>query len=224
MQYLVLSIGEGCDPVNRLYYCDLTTLQGGLEGLKGKNTMLPFKKLVDKFEAQYILVTNDGPVFTFLTNKNAPRYKITRVDISKQNEVWLDVIPESRTDVLTTVNCVNGNQLMVCYMKDVKHLLQIHDLQTGKFQWRLPLEIGTVTDTTGRRQDPEVFFNFTSFLSPGTVYRCDLSSPDREIKAFREVGSDVFDRSMFETKQVWTTCCICQWSDCTSKGIIFIIH
>lgn len=203
-QYLVLSIREGCDPVNRLFYCDLTTLSGGLASLRVTNSMLNFNKLVDNFEAQYQYVANDGPIFTFLTNKNAPRHKVTRVDITKSG-IWSDVIPESDLDVLTTVSCVNENQLLVCYMHDVKHMLQIHDLQTGALQRPLPLEIGSVTDTSGRRQDSEIFINFTSFLTPGTIFRCDLSEPNPEVKVLHEVGSEIFDRSRFETKQVFVT-------------------
>jgi prolyl oligopeptidase len=198
-QYLVLSIGEGCDPVNRLYYFDLTTLVGGLVSLTDTDSMLDFVKLVDNFDAQYQYVANDGPVFTFITNKNAPKYKITRVDINKP-DVWTDVVPESESDVLHSATCVNENQLLLCYISDVKHTLQVHDLETGAFHWRLPLEIGTVTDISGKREDCEIFFNFTSFLIPGTVYRCDLGAPKLELKVLHEVD---FDHSRFETKQVF---------------------
>lgn len=200
----MLSLSEGCDPVNQLYYCDLTTLSGGLASLRDTKSMLTFNKLVDSFKAQYQYLANDGPVFTFFTNENAPRYKVIRVDITKPSS-WWDVIPESETDVLTSVSCVNENQLLVCYMHDVKHLLQIHDLHTGALQRRLPIEIGSVTDTSGRRQDSEIFLNFTSFLTPGTILRCDLSDPKSEMTVLHEVGSEIFDRSRFETKQVFVT-------------------
>ncbi|XP_024373038.1 uncharacterized protein [Physcomitrium patens] len=203
-QYLVLSISEGCDPVNRLYLCDLCALSGGLAGFLGTNTLLPFQKLVDCFEAHFDYVANDGPVFTFYTNKNAPRYKVSRVDVGNP-AVWSDVIPESHSNVITSVKCVNSNQLLVCHISDVKHVLQIHDLETGDFIRRLPIEIGTVNSTSGSRRDPEVFFNFTSFLTPGTVYRCDLSAPEPEPQVLREVGPSNFDRSIFETKQVFVT-------------------
>lgn len=172
LQYLLLSIRVGCDPVNRLYYYDLTNLSEDLIALKGSNFTLPHIKLVDNFDAQYQYVANDGPVFTFLTNRSAPRYKVTRVDINNP-EVWSDVIPESTSDVLTVAKCVNKNQLLISYMQDVRHVLQVHDLQTGAFRCGIPLEFGTVSDTSGRREDSEIFINFTRFLIPGTVFRCD---------------------------------------------------
>jgi prolyl oligopeptidase len=200
-QYLVVSISEGCDPVNRLYLCDLKTLPEGVAGFRGTETLLPFQKLVDSFEAQYSYVANDGPVFTFFTNRDAPRYKIARVNIESPLE-WCDVIPESDANVVHSVDCVNVDQLLVCYISDVKHVLQIHELGSGKLIRRLPIEIGTVSATSVRRYDPEIFFSFTSFLTPGTVFRCDLSAPEPAVEVLREVGPHNFDRSSFETKQV----------------------
>lgn len=207
VQYLLLSIAEGCDPVNRLYYFDLTTLpDGGFKGWKGSNKQLPFKKLIDNFEAQYHLVANNKSIFTFLTNKNAPRYKLVRVDLDNPSD-WTDVIPESNTDVLVSATCVNLQQLLVCYMTDVKHQLRLHDLQTGLLLHQLPLEIGSVTETSGRREDSQVYFNFTSFLTPGIIYWYDLSSSQPELKVLRETAVANFDRTSFEIKQVQNSTC-----------------
>lgn len=46
-RYLVYAVREGCDPVNRLFYTDLSTLP---DGIKGK---LPYVKVVDNFDAEY---------------------------------------------------------------------------------------------------------------------------------------------------------------------------
>ena len=72
MQYILLHIAEGCDPVNKLYYCDLSKLPNALEGFRNGNSLLPFAKLIDNFDAQYEAIANDDTVFTFLTNKDAP--------------------------------------------------------------------------------------------------------------------------------------------------------
>lgn len=197
----MLSIEEGCDPVNRLYYCDLSTLAGRLEGRRGNRDQLPFVKLVDNFDAQYELVANEGPVFTFLTNKDAPRYKLTRVNVNDPSS-WTDVIPESASDVLASADLVNHQQLVVCYMSDVKHLLKLHDLQSGELLHTLPLEIGSVAEISGRPQDAEFFFSFTSFLTPGITYRCDLSTATPGVTMLRETTVNKLDRSLFETHQV----------------------
>ncbi|BBN70018.1 Prolyl oligopeptidase family protein [Prunus dulcis] len=110
--YILLSIDEGCDPVNKFYYCDMSALPNELEGLREKNDLLPVLKLIDTFDAMYNLIANDDTVFTFLTNKDAPKYKLVRVDL-KEPTVWTDVLQEAEKDVLESVCAVNGSQ-MIC--------------------------------------------------------------------------------------------------------------
>ncbi|KAL5984093.1 hypothetical protein ACLOJK_018195 [Asimina triloba] len=202
VMYLLLNISESCDPVNKLYYCDLSALPGGLEGLRGKNDMLPVVKLIDSFEALYGSVANDGSVFTFRTNKDAPKYKLVRVDL-KEPSLWTDVIQEAEKDMLESADAVNGDQLLVSYLSDCKYVLQVRDLTSGQLLHSIPLDIGTVSGISGKRKDPEVFISFTSFLTPGVIYRCNLASGVPEMKIFREILVSEFDRSEFEINQVF---------------------
>lgn len=201
LQYITLSITEGCDPVNKLYYCDLSAPSGGLDVLNGSNDILPFVKLVDNLEARYDVVANNDTEFTFLTNKESPRYKLVRVDLKKP-EIWIDVLPEDPSDVLESAYAVNGDQLLVCYLSDVKYILQIRDLKTGQLLHYLPIDIGTVTGISGKREDAEIFIGFTSFLTPGIIYKCNLSAEAPEMKVFREVSVPGFNRDDFHVEQV----------------------
>ncbi|XP_038979769.1 prolyl endopeptidase-like [Phoenix dactylifera] len=203
-KYVLLYIDEGCDPVNKLYYCDLSSLSCGLEGLKGSSEMLPFIQLVDNFEARYEAVANDDSEFTFLTNKGAPRNKLVRVDLKQPNS-WTDILPEDQKDVLESAYAVNGNQILVSYLSDVKYVLQIRDLKTGTLLHHLPIDIGTVFGISGRREDSEVFIGFTSFLTPGIIYKCNLATEVPELKIFREISVPGFDRTVFEVKQVFVS-------------------
>lgn len=189
--------------MNKLYYCDLSTLHQGLGGYKGGESLLPFIKLVDNFEASYSAVANDDTEFTFLTNKDAPRYKLIRVNINEPG-IWTDILPESEKDVLESACAVNGSQLLVSYLSDVKYVLQLRDLKTGILLHQLPIDIGSVTGISGRREDNEVFIGFTSFLTPGIIYKCDLATEVPEMKIFREILVPGFDRSDFQAKQVNT--------------------
>ncbi|XP_058785500.1 uncharacterized protein LOC131660300 [Vicia villosa] len=201
-KYLLLDISDGCDPVNKLYYCDITNLPSIFEGFRNDNSALPFVKLIDNFDAKYDYIANDDTVFTFLTNKDAPKYKLVRVDFNKPN-TWADVLQESKNDVLESACAVNGNQLIVSYLSDVKHLLQVRDLKTGSLQHQLPIDIGSVYDISARREDNVVFFSFTSFLSPGIVYQCNLGTGIPDLKIFREIAVPGFNRSEFQVNQVF---------------------
>jgi prolyl oligopeptidase len=187
--------------VNKFYYCDLSVLPNGLVGLKGKNDLLPFIKLVDEFDAQYHAIANDGTLFTFRTNKDAPKYKLVQVDL-KDPTVWTDVLQEAEKDVLESACAVNGNQMIVSYLSDVKYVLQIRDLKSGSLLHQLPIDIGTVYGISARREDNVVFFGFTSFLSPGIVYQCNLETEVPSMKIFREIVVSGFDRSEFQVNQV----------------------
>lgn len=201
-KYVLLSVSESSEPVNKLYYCDLSALS--LSGIKAKGTheMLPFVKLVDKFEAFYGVVANDDTRFTILTNKDAPRYKLSRVDVDDPQS-WTDVLPEHDKAVLESACAVHGDKLLVNYLSDVKYVLQMRSLVTGELLHGIPIDIGSVNGITGRRADSEVFIEFSSFLTPGIIYRCDLSSGTPEMNIYREISVPGFDRTDFEANQVF---------------------
>ncbi|XP_071712041.1 uncharacterized protein [Rutidosis leptorrhynchoides] len=200
-KFVLLYINEGCDPVNKFYYCDISTLPGGIKGCKEKKS-LPFVKLIDNFEAMYQAIANDDTVFTFLTNKDAPKYKLVRVDLNDPN-VWTEIIPQADNDVLDTAVAVNGNQIVVSYMSDCKHILQLRDLQSGSLLHHLPISIGSVDDVSARRKDSLFFIAFTSFLTPGTIYQCNLETGIPDLKAFREIVVPGFDQTEFHVSQVF---------------------
>lgn len=65
------------------------------------------------------------------------------------------------------VACVRSNFLVLCYLHDVKNMLQLHDLATGALLKTFPLEVGSIVGYSGQKKDTEIFYQFTSFLSPG---------------------------------------------------------
>ncbi|XP_078440620.1 uncharacterized protein LOC144710666 [Wolffia australiana] len=201
-KYVLLYITEGCDPVNKLYYCDLTSIPNGLQGFKKGEKMLPFVKLIDNFEASYEVIANDGTEFTFLSNKQAPKYKLVRVDLNSPDQ-WTDVLAEDDKRVLESSTAVNNDQILVTYLCDVKYLLQVRDLKTGSLLHTLPIDIGSVFGISGRREYNEVFISFSSFLTSGIIYKCNLDSETPELETFREIVVPGFDRSCFEVKQVF---------------------
>lgn len=201
LQYVLLYTFENCDPVNKVYYCDLSMLPDGLEGFRGKKELLPFVKLVDRFDASYTDVANDGTVFTFRTNKDAPRYKLVQVDL-KEPTSWIEILPESEKDVLESAVAVNSDQLVVSYLSDVKNVLQLRDLKTGALLHHLPVDIGTVAAVSARRKDNILFIKFTSFLVPGIIYQCNLGAEAPHMKIFREIVVPGFDRTDFVVNQV----------------------
>lgn len=199
-KYLVLTPHEGCAPVNRLFYCDLEKYKDGLQDASGQ---LPYEKVVDNFDAEYEYITNEGTLFTFKTNLNAPLYKLINIDLLKpEMEHWTTLVEEDERDVLQWAACVKQNLLVLCYLHDVKNLLYLHNM-SGERIMCFPLDIGSIVGFTGRKKDSEIFYQFTSFLSPGIIYHCDLTQENFKPKVFRETMVKGFDQSNYQTIQVF---------------------
>uniref|UniRef100_A0A8C6NTX8 Prolyl endopeptidase n=1 Tax=Nothobranchius furzeri TaxID=105023 RepID=A0A8C6NTX8_NOTFU len=195
-RYVLLSIREGCDPVNRLWYCDLQTTLQGITGL------LPWVKLIDNFDAEYDYVTNEGTLFTFKTNLDAPRYRLLNIDFASPDQSsWTELIPQHDKDVIGELFVTN--YLFVCFLHDVKNILKMYRLSSGEELRTFPLDVGSVVGFTGRKRDSEIFYYFTSFLSPAVIYHCDLTKEPLQPHIFREVTVKGFNPSDYQTTQIF---------------------
>ena len=63
--------------------------------------------------------------------------------------------------------CTYSSFLFVCFLHDVKNVLKMYRLGSGEELRTFPLDVGSVVGFTGRKMDSEIFYYFTSFLSPG---------------------------------------------------------
>uniref|UniRef100_UPI00358F0815 prolyl endopeptidase isoform X2 n=1 Tax=Myxine glutinosa TaxID=7769 RepID=UPI00358F0815 len=212
-RYVVLSIHEGCEPVNRLWYCDLETLPDGISG------ELPWVKLIDNFEAEYEYITNEGTLFTFRTNCDAPRYRLITIDLTDaEPSSWRTLVSQHECDVLDWATCVNGSLMPVCWLSHVKNVLQMYDLATGAQLTTFPLDVGSVVGFSGRKKDKEIFFQFTSFLIPGIIYHCDLTKESYEPSVFRTIMVKGFEPTDYDTVQVFYP------SEDGTKIPMFLVH
>jgi prolyl oligopeptidase len=186
-RYLVITVWQGTSPNNRVYYKDLT---------KPDSQVV---RLLDDFDAQYQFIDNDGPVFWFQTDLDAPRGRIIAIDTAHPERAsWKTVVPQS-TDKLDTSNLVD-NKFLLSYLKDARSEVRVYDL-AGNFLRNVDLPgIGTTGGFGGKRSDKETFYAFTSFIAPITIYRYDPASGTSSV--FRAPQVD-FDSSLYETKQVF---------------------
>ncbi len=63
--------------------------------------------------------------------------------------------------------CTYSRFLFVCFLHDVKNVLKMFHLSSGEEIRAFPLDVGSIVGFTGRKKDSEIFYSFTSFLSPG---------------------------------------------------------
>ncbi|HNY76885.1 MAG: prolyl oligopeptidase family serine peptidase [Sedimentisphaerales bacterium] len=187
-RYLVLYLHHGTDPRNRVYY----------RPLEGDG---PFVRLLDEADARYDFLGNQGPIFYFLTNSDAPKGRIIAIDTDRPAQAhWSTVIPES--DGVIDYAAWVDNQLVLVCMHDVHHRLKVFHLD-GQYIRDIDLPgLGTIGSLSGRQDDPEMFFSFTSFLYPSTSLGYDL--PSNELRVIHQPEID-FDLAAYETRQVFCT-------------------
>lgn len=83
--------------------------------------------------------------------------------------------------------------------------MQLHSIDTGALIREFPLGMGALGGISIDKTRTELFFQKVSFLSPGVVYRYNLTDPNAEPVLFYEMkpNSSGFDEKKFEVKQVF---------------------
>jgi prolyl oligopeptidase len=188
-RYLIISTTQGTDRRNRIFYKDLQAKDSAVQAL------------LDKGDASYGFIDNDGTTFWLRTDLDAPRGKVIAIDITRPEPAnWKAVIPQSK-ETLEGANVV-GNQLVASYLKDAHTQIKVYDLN-GKLAREVKLPgIGTASGFGGKRTDKETFYSFTSYTTPATIYRYDVATGRSTI--FRAPKVD-FNSADYESKQVFYT-------------------
>ncbi|MBW4423974.1 MAG: prolyl oligopeptidase family serine peptidase [Nostoc desertorum CM1-VF14] len=186
-RYLIISIWLGTDSKNLVFFKDLT------------NPNAEVVELINQFEADYSFIDNDDSVFYFRTDLNAPRGRVIAIDTkSPAPENWREIIPQS-AETLESVGILN-NQFVADYLKDAHSQIKIFGPK-GEFIREVELPgLGSAGGFGGKRHDTETFYSFTSFTTPGTIYRYDMITGKSTV--FRQPQVD-FNPDDYETKQVF---------------------
>jgi prolyl oligopeptidase len=199
--WLIISVGKGTSTKNMVFFKDLSTADSAIQ------------PLVDKLEANYSFIGNDGSKFYFMTDKDAPRARIVSVDALKPSGSWKVIVPEA-AETLQGVDFVN-NQFVLNYLKDAYTQIKIVDTK-GKAIRDVKLPgIGSAGGFGGKRTDTETFYSYSSFNAPPTIYRYDMRSGESTL--FRQAKVK-FDPADYEVKQVFYT------SKDGTKVPMFIVH
>lgn len=75
-----------------------------------------------------------------------------------------------------------------------QNVLQVHSLENGELIKTFPTEFGTIRGYSGKRKFKDIFYQFSSFLTPSIFYRCDLSQPEMKPEVML---NPLFDLSHF---------------------------
>jgi prolyl oligopeptidase len=171
---------------NELYIKDLTK----------KNS--DFQTVVDNFDSDSYIIDNDGSKLYIATNLNAPNRKIITVDAGKPGTVnWVDFIPE-------TENVLNPSTgagfIFANYLKDAISYVKQYD-KNGTFVRDITLPgIGSAGGFSAKKDDKDVYYSFTNYITPSTIYKMDPMSGDAQVYKKPAVKFNVDD---YESVQIF---------------------
>ena len=152
--------------------------------------------LIEGFDNDWKLIDGLGPTLWFITNKDAPRYRLVAINLADRRPQWHELVGENR-DILER-GAIIGSQLILSYLRDATSRALLFDLN-GRSIRSLSLNgIGTASGFKGRPGDPETFYSFTSFAQPQAVYRMNLATG--ESAPFAEPAL-TFDPAIYDVDQ-----------------------
>ncbi len=192
-RYLVISLWLGTDRRNRVYVADLK------DALHPDLTAAPLK-LLDDFDAHYGFLANDGSLFYFRTDLDAPRGRVIAIDLHHaERATWREIIPQS-ADVMESVVLAHGT-FVATYLHDAHSRIALFRVD-GQAAGEIALpSLGTAAElSVESARDSELFFSFTSYLAPTTIYRHEFHTSATEV--FQAPRLD-FDAGRYVTEQVF---------------------
>jgi prolyl oligopeptidase len=184
-RYLVIEVFTGDFGKNGLFYRDLSDDRN------------PVVELLNKVDAEYSYVGNDGAVFYFKTSKDAPMGRLVAIDLNDpEPSTWKVILPEI-TNALQSVSLI-GDTFVALYLKDAHSLVQLYD-RTGKRMRDVDID-GPVTvgGFQGTRKDTDCYYSVDSFTQPTSIYHYDLESGKSTLYERPKVG---FNPDDFEASQ-----------------------
>jgi prolyl oligopeptidase len=186
-RYLIITVSKGTDDKYRVLYKDLQDKEAQ-----------PVE-LIDNFDYEYAFINNNGPIFWFKTNRDAPRGRVIAIDTRNPAPAhWNEIIPQA-AETLHDVHVV-ADRFLAVYLQDAHTRVKVFDLK-GNYVRDVEFPgLGTVTGFGGKRKDKETFYSFTSFTTPGTIYRYDVAVGKSTV--FRQPKL-TFNPDDYETKQVF---------------------
>ncbi len=185
-KYLVVSAANATSG-NELYIQDLTKANSQIQ------------TIVTGFDNDYSIIdSKDGKLY-IETNLKAPNKKLMVVDAAKivNLNAWEDLILES-DNVLDLSKA--GGYFFAHYMKDAVSVVDQFDY-SGKFIRKIELPgLGTASGFGGKKDAKDLYFSFTNYITPGTIYKMDIASGTSEVYQQPKVK---FNPNDYESKQVF---------------------
>jgi len=173
---------------NELYIKDLSDISSS------------FVAIVDNFEKNHDILGNEGSRLFIYTELGAPNGKVVTTTIADPRPTtWDNLIPETQ-NVLSP--SLGGGKLFASYLQDAISVVKQFDL-SGQLEREIELPgIGTASGFDAKKEERYLYYTFTSYIHPGTIYKYNIATGVSE--RYKKSGVK-FDPSRYVSKQVFYT-------------------
>lgn len=184
-RFLILSAANATNG-NELYIKDL------------KNPKSDFIAIQKGFDHNTDFVHSKGDIIYMMTDKNAPNRRLVKTKITNPT-AWTNVIPE--TENVLSVS-TGGGYFFARYMKDAVTSVKQFD-GNGKVIRDIQLPgIGTAGGFSGKETEKELYYSFTNYITPGTIYKYQAETGTSTVYYQPKVN---FDPKQYVSEQVFYT-------------------
>ena len=185
-RYLVIHVWEGTADENGIFYKDVEKDGKVVELLAG-------------FDAAYHFIHNAGSLFYFFTDLDAPRGRVIAIDVnSPKKALWKEIIKETDA-TLESVESIGG-RFVAHYLQDARSQIKFYT-RIGMVERELKLPaMGSVRSISGKTDSVEMFYAFSSFIFPTTIYRYEFGRSLNSVFKSPKVG---IDPDTFQIDQVF---------------------
>lgn len=184
-RYLHISVAMSTSG-NELYVKDLND---------SKSKLL---KVNEGFDNDVEVIDNNGTTIYLITNVNAPNKRVVAVDASNPIEkYWKEIIPETENVLSVTTG---SGFIFAEYLVDAVSSIYQYNYE-GNLINKIKLPgIGTISGFSGKKNDEKLYFSFTNYITPGSIYQFYPKSGDSKLYKKPRVA---FNSDDYESKQVF---------------------
>jgi prolyl oligopeptidase len=158
-----------------------------------------FVPLFTGFDNKSAVIDHLDGSFLVHTDIDAPNYRLVKLNINQPaRENWNDIIPESE-HLLEGVSTAGG-YLFASYLQNATTAIKRFNYDgSNELEISLPAP-GSAGGFSARKEDDFLFYSFTSFTYPNTIFKFDIEKGTSELFHKSELQ---FDPEAFEAKQVF---------------------
>ena len=157
-----------------------------------------FVTILGDTDSDTSILENVGSKLYIVTNRNAPNKKVVTVDAKNPTpDNWVDFIPETE-NVLSP--STGGGNIFANYMVDAVSKVMQYDYD-GKLIREVKLPgVGSAGGFGTKKEETELYYSFTNYVTPGSIYKYDIASGNSELFIKPEID---FNPENFESHQVF---------------------